>query len=245
MAKLAVQLYSLRSEAEKGFVPLLEKVADIGYDGVEYAGYFGTSAADLAAALRGTGLVSAAAHVPLEQIAGDIDAVIRYHAAIGCDYIVCPYWRCENAEGYKRLAGEFNAYAKRLAAEGMTFGYHNHGHEFEDFGGKTGMDILMEETDPALVKFQLDVYWIKYVGIDPVQYIRQHLDRVRVVHLKDMLADTDKSFTEVGTGIIDMPGVVKAATPAAQWFTVEQDVIKLPPLESVAISLVNCRKWIK
>jgi sugar phosphate isomerase/epimerase len=138
----------------------------------------------------------------------------------------------------------FNEVGKRLADQGLTFNYHNHAWEFDDLGGgATGMQVLAQETDPALVKFNLDVFWLYYGGQDPVAFIRQHADRAGYFHFKDgrrvidAAGKTHPEFLELGTGDVDLKAAYGAAVEAgAQWIVAEQDRSALPASESAAIS---------
>ncbi len=248
MEKVSVglQMYTLRDAAARDFVGTLTKVADLGYAGVELAGTGGLSASELKRVLDDLGLQVAGSHVGIEQLEGELAAALDYANAIGNSNIVCPYLgeeRRKDADGYRRLADLFDRVGAACKARGIVFSYHNHAFEFEKFGDRTGLEILFDSTDPALVKSELDIYWVAYAGEDPVAFLRRLADRVRLVHLKDMSADSSRAFAEVGEGILDWPTICAASAEAgAQWLLVEQDVCKRPPIESVEISLRNLKR---
>jgi sugar phosphate isomerase/epimerase len=118
--------------------------------------------------------------------------------------------------------------------------YHNHDFEFNQFDGEYLLDLLYANTDPALVQAEIDGYWVQHSGIDPVAYITKYADRTPLVHLKDMTNDGTRFFAEVGTGIVDIDGIIAAAT-SAKWLIVEQDQSRSTPMESIAISIANLK----
>ena len=243
---VAVQLYTLREETEKDFVGTLRKVAEIGYAGVEFAGYGGLSAREMKALLDELGLKPAGAHAGIEALETDLSAVIDYQLAIGNPYVGCPGLpedRRKDAASWKRTAAQLTAIGEECARQGLVFYYHNHAIEFECFDGETGFDILFGNSDPRFLKMQPDLYWLKKGGADPVATIDKYAGRIPLVHIKDMANDAEGSFAEIGEGILDWPNIFAAAERAGvEWYIVEQDVCRRPPLESVALSLRNLKK---
>lgn len=243
LKQVAVQLYTVRDEAQKDFLGTLEKVSETGYCGVEFAGFFNTPAHRLKETLDRLQLQSVVSHTPIEALKDNLEEVLHYNQIIGTQYIVCPWDQCATMEEYRERAAFFNTVARKVNDAGMGFGYHNHAHEFELVDGKYGLDVLFELTDPKLVIPQLDVYWIYYAGVDPIGYIDRFAGRCRLIHLKDMADAVGKTITEVGNGIIDMKGVMaKGLEIGAEWFTVEQDVCERPSLESIRISFENVKR---
>ncbi|MBC7526587.1 MAG: sugar phosphate isomerase/epimerase [Chthonomonadaceae bacterium] len=149
-----------------------------------------------------------------------------------------------SVESYKASAKKFNEFGKQTADEGITFHYHNHDFEFADLGdGVTGMDILINETDPALVKLNLDVFWLYYAEQDIAGYIRAHSDRTGYFHFKDGRIIRDEEgkkrpeFLELGQGDVDLKTAYATALEVgADWIVAEQDNTKRAPLESLTIS---------
>lgn len=236
--RVALELYTVRDETRRDFVGTLRRVAQIGYAGVEFAGYGGLSAQEMAALLAETGLLVAGTHLGLDALEGQqLDASIRYCQDIHCSCIVLPNlaneWR--TPEGIRALAPRLNEIGRRCREQGITFGYHNHDFEFTRFDGIYLIDYLLLATDPSLVKIELDVYWAAYAGIDPVTYLEALGDRVALIHLKDMAAD--RSMTEVGRGILDMRHICAFAQVRGLWGVVEHDHPQIPSLESARISL--------
>jgi sugar phosphate isomerase/epimerase len=236
--QVALELYTVRDETNRDFAGTLRRVAQIGYTAVEFAGYGNLTAQEMSALLAETGLYPVSTHVGLDALQGSqLDASIRYCLDIGCPNIVLPWlpneWRTQ--EGMQTLAPRLNAIGQRCQVHGITFGYHNHDFEFTQVDGVYLLDHLLQATNPSLVKSELDVYWAAYAGVDPVEYLHTHADRVALIHLKDMAAD--RSMTEVGKGILDMRGICEFAQARGLWGIVENDHPQLPSLESARISL--------
>lgn len=249
MAKLpiSVQLYTVRDHTEKDFAGTMKKIAAIGYRNVELAGWGNlTSAADVRKALDDAGVKALGAHVGIDQFNAGVKKVIDDAKTIGYSNVIVPYIGEDyrSAAGYRKLAGELNAFGKQVADAGLTLFYHNHAFEFDQFDGKAGFDILWEHSDPALVKCELDVFWIANGGVDPVSYIKKLGSRVQLLHLKDMDKTDRNKFTQVGKGTLDFPAIVAAGAEAGvQYGAVEQDsCYGLDPLESIRISWENLKK---
>lgn len=239
---VAVQLYTLREETSKDFIGTLEKVAEIGYKGVEFAGYGNLTASQMKSCLDRLGLKPAGSHVGIDLLTNNLDEVIEYNLEIENPYIVCPWAKYETMEEYLEAAHLFNTIGEKCRKKGLQFCYHNHAHEFKVFNGVYGLDILFSETDPELVKAEIDTYWVQYAGIDPVEYIKKYSGRCPLIHQKDMEAGEGRGFAEVGNGIMDIESIYKASVEiGAQWFIVEQDECKRPAMESVRISYENLR----
>lgn len=242
---IALQLYTVRDDTARDFPGTLKQVAQLGYSGVELAGTGGYSAKELRAMLEDLGLKVAGSHVGIEALETDLTAALDYNEELGNRHVVCPYLgqdRRRSAEDWQAAARLFERVALACRDRGMTFAYHNHSFEFERFGDRTGMDILLETADPELVRIELDLYWVRHGGEDPAAYLRKLGRRVVLVHLKDMAADEQRSFAEVGEGVLDWPEIFRACEETdAQWYIVEQDVCARPPLESAAISLRNLK----
>ena len=236
--KVALQLYTVRDEAARDFAGTMRRVAGIGYAGVEFAGYGNLAARELAALLAETGLQPVSTHLGLDLLEGSqLDASLRYCHEIGCSSLVLPWlaseWR--SREGMLALAPRLNAIGQRCQERGITFAYHNHDFEFARADGSLLFDHLLQATDPALVKIELDVYWAAYAGLDPLAYLRTLADRLTLVHLKDMAAD--RSMTEVGKGTLNMEGMWTFTRERGLWGIVENDHPRIPSLESARISL--------
>jgi sugar phosphate isomerase/epimerase len=238
---IALELYTVRDETARDFAGTLERVADIGYRAVEFAGYGGYSAPDLAALLDRTGLQAAATHVQLGPLREDLAAQIEYCHTIGCSYLVlASASQQERERGGEALGQEFNEIGTRCREDGITFGYHNHDFEFALESGRPFLERLLDATDPESVALELDVYWAAYAGVDPAEFLDRYRRRIPLLHFKDMAPD--RSYTEVGEGTLDLAGLYAMAPSAGvRWCIVEHDAPTIPSLESARRSLINLR----
>lgn len=223
-APLGVQLWSFRALSTN--VPaMLATTRRLGFTHVETAGLYGMPAAQFAAALKTAGLKATSMHVGYDELRKDPQAVIANARALGARYVGVA-WYPHDSAGFteadaRRAAREFNAFGRTLKAAGLTFFYHNHGYEPVPYGDGTLLDLLIRETDPALVAFEMDVLWTWLPGQDPVALIRRHPGRFKLMHIKDMkpglprgslsggLPDDQKAV--IGQGQVDWPALLRAA----------------------------------
>ena len=242
---LALQLYTVRDEMARDFVGTLRKVAQIGYKSVELAGTGGLSAHDLKALLNDLGLRAVGPHTAIAELVSDLDRVLDYYAELGCAYITCPFMPEEYRvpARFRETCDLFNRVGDACQTRGFQFCYHNHAFEFQTkIGDKTLFDALYDNTDSKLVKGEVDVYWIKYGGYDPVEIIAARPGRYPLIHLKDMTPG-EPTWAEVGAGILDMPAILTASEAnGAEWYVVEQDRCKGPSLDSAKLSFDNLRR---
>ncbi len=237
-SQVALQLYTVRDETQKDFAATLQRVATIGYNGVEFAGYGDLSASAIKALLTETGLQAVSTHVALPDLTGEkLDASLAFCHSIGCSTLVlpslAPEWR--GLENLQVLAHHLNEIGQHCLDADITFGYHNHDFEFANRNGGTWLDHLLETTDPALVKIELDVYWAAYSGYDPLLVLQKLGERVALIHVKDMTEN--HTMIEVGQGTLNMQGIVGFAQQQGIWSVVEHDAPTLPSLQSARISL--------
>jgi sugar phosphate isomerase/epimerase len=238
---VALQMYTLRNESQSDFVGTLKKVSEMGYQGVELAGTGGIAAAELRMLVEDLNLDVAGSHVGLERLEGDLQTEIEYNITLGNRFIVCPYLgedRRRTADGYRQVAESLNQIGQVCQDEGIQLCYHNHAFEFQEFEGRSGLDILLSATFPDLVALELDTYWVEYGGKSAVDYLERYAGRVPLVHLKDMTAGENRTFAEVGAGTMNWAAITDAGRRAdAEWFIVEQDTCQRDPLTSVRMSL--------
>ncbi|MHB9032474.1 MAG: sugar phosphate isomerase/epimerase family protein [Anaerolineae bacterium] len=244
---IALQLYTVRDQTALDFAGTVRKVAAMGYTGVELAGFGGLSAQALTDLLAETKLKPAGMHIGMDLFEKDLAKVISDCKLIGSKFAGVPALpgNLRNLQGFRQTAASLNKWGAAFKAEGLQLYYHNHAFEFAVMDGLRGIDILMAETDPSLVGFEADVYWIKYGGDDPAAFLTAHSGRFPLIHLKDMTGEGDKrTFTEIGNGTVDMQAIFKAAeTQPVEWYIVEQDTCARPSLESAKISVDNLHKW--
>ena len=244
--KVSMQLIVFGSRGEADFAGVLRDVKTAGFAAFEAGNLFGAYGEDeTRRLLHETGLGVSGAHFGYGAFANEaqLGEHIAYAQGIGLTRFMCSGVADNSDEGYKKSARVFQAAGKRLADAGLTFNYHNHDWEFADLGGVTGMDILAQETDPAFVKFNMDVFWLHYAGQNPADFIAKHADRAGYFHFKDgretksLLGKRSPQFTELGRGDVDLKAAYDAALKAgAEWIVYEQDNTTLTPLESAAIS---------
>jgi sugar phosphate isomerase/epimerase len=270
---IAAQLYTLRqfSRTPADIAATLKKVRQIGYTAVQLSALGPIDPAELGKILRGEGLTCCATHVAFERMRDQTQQVIDEHQLWDCSYsaigVIPREYR--NHQGYIRFAAEASEVARKLAAAGLTFGYHNHSFELEKFNQKTGLELLIELSDPKAVTFEIDTYWIQHGGGEPADWIRKVSGRIPLVHLKDLTMGRDTTaapprrfegesqtdyqkrldgqgpvqlMAEVGEGNLNWTSILSACRQAGvRWYIVEQDVCQRDPFESLAISLRNLR----
>lgn len=213
-----LQLYSLREMMkDKGYAATLDKTREYGFKYVEVADMGGLSPADFRKELDKRGLVPIGKHYPYDQLRTDIDGVIRDAKALGIPYVGCAWIAHSKPFDEKQCrdaAAVFNAAGKALAKEGMKFYYHNHGYEFAPYGDGTLFDLLVKETDPKTVSFQMDVLWTVFPGQDPAKLLTKYPDRWLLLHLKDL-----KKGVAVGSlaGSTDLTNDVALGSGQVNW----------------------------
>jgi len=245
---IALQLYTLRDLTAKDFAGTVQQVAKLGYRYVELAGFGNLKTAiDVRKALDDAGLKVCGAHIGIETLEKELHKVQEEQYALGNTVLVIPWLpeeRRKTVAAYQQLAQSITQIAIHAKHHGCELAYHNHNFEFTPIDGTTGMDLIFGNTDPALVKSELDVYWIKRGGGDPVAYIRKLGGRVILLHLKDLAAGPEHHFAEIGAGTLDIPGILAAGREVGVRFgVVEQDATyQTPLLEAAKISLENLQK---
>jgi sugar phosphate isomerase/epimerase len=244
---VAIQMFTVQAEVDADPRKAIEAVAKIGYEAIE-GGYdcYGMAPAEYKAFLDGLGLQSTCIFATLDEIEQGLQPKIDLALEAGIKRIGIPYVdapRRQSAEGWlevARIGAEAGALCK---AHKLELVYHNHSFEFEAFDGVFGLDLFYGHSDPLLVKAQLDTYWLQHGGVSPAEYIRRYSHRLSLLHVKDMLGDEERSFAEVGEGILDWPAILAAAGASpCEWLVVEQDVCKRPCLESAKISFDNLQR---
>jgi len=214
--RLALQLYSLRQEFKTQPPHAFESIPSLGYQRIETAGDYGWSAAEWQEKLAANQLEVEAAHLSLNQLENDLEATLEFQKAIGNDTVVVPALPPElrsMAAGFREAAARFMKLALLLHQAGFRLLYHNHAFEFAelaDTDSGCGMDILLAETDPDLVAFEFDTYWLHRGGLDAAVFLHRHANRVAMVHAKEYRA-LDESDTVAGEGNVDFRTIVSLA----------------------------------
>lgn len=225
VAGIGLQLYTVRSLVDQDIIQTIESVAKVGYKVVELAGYGKRTHAEIRSTLDRLGMTAPSTHISLNALRKELDAQIAIAQTIGHRYITVPSLGGDmpvTADGWKKMAAEFNQIGAKLQARKIGLAFHSHRDEFMDVGGgKTGMDIFIGETDPKLVTFEIDLGWSWVAGQNPVDWMKRYPGRVKMWHVKDILAlkaaqdrqvDTFKELAGRAQGAAPPP---PAAPPAA------------------------------
>ena len=265
---IGLQLYTVRDFMAKDPAGTLAKVAQIGYNSLEGATYnsgdekfYGMDARTFAGMLKTNGLVMRSCHYRYGEdskgalltngvfngtILHDWDRAVEDAHTLGLNYMICA-WLSESERGtldhYKKMAADFNIAGEKCHKAGIQFCHHNHDFEFAAQGGAYPYDILLNETDPKLVKMELDLYWATRAGQDPVKIFEAHPGRFPLWHLKDIDKTPARDTTEVGNGTVDFKRIFahKATAGMKYWF-VEQDHCPGSPFDSITKSITYIKQ---
>lgn len=225
LGRFGIQLYTLRSLMQNDVSGTLQLVAELGYKEVEFAGYFNHPALEIRGMLDTAGLSAPSTHVELADIRDRLDKTIETAATIGHDYIVMPWLQDherQSLDQFKSYADLFNIAGEKCLAAGITFAYHNHMFEFDALDGIEPYELLLVETDPALVKMELDLFWTIKAGRDPIAYFKRFPGRFPLCHVKDLAANGD--MVNVGRGTIDFGRIfAKSKLAGLKHYFVEHD----------------------
>ncbi len=247
---VGLQVYTVRDQLAKDPIGTLKKVAEVGYKEIEVGDFLGKTAAEYGALMSEVNLTTPSAHYGFETLASGWEKEIEFAKAAGLKYMVVAALaedHRKSLDGFKRAAAAFNRAGEQTAKAGIQFAYHNHNFEFNKFDGTLGYDVLVKETNPKLVHFELDCFWMTHAGHDPVQYFKAYPGRFPLLHIKDLKKGIPAStsfantygnpFTEVGRGVINWKRIFEAAKGGGlKHYFVEQDECDDPPFEAIKIS---------
>jgi sugar phosphate isomerase/epimerase len=235
---VGLQLYSLRAQLTRNAPAGLDLVKQMGIVHAELAGTYNLSPEKFNAMLDERGIKPISTHFPWARYQSDLDGVVREAKALGVKYAgvawVMKKPPFDEAQAREAIA-VFNRAGAALAKEGIQFMYHCHGYEFLPHGDGTLMDLILRETDPKLVKFEMDVLWVVYPGEDPVKWLEKYPGRWELMHLKDLkrgvsTGDRQSGKTDVendvalGTGHMNWPAILKAARKSGvKWYFIEDE----------------------
>lgn len=234
---VGLQLYSLREQFGKDVAATLDQVRSLGIQYVELAGTYKLPPEQFKAQLDARGLKPISGHFPYERFRDDVEGIAREAKALGLQYVGCAWIPHKDPFDEKtcRDAGAvFNRAGEALAKQGLKFFYHTHGYEFQPFGGGTLFDLLMAETKPEWVRYEMDVFWIVHPGQDPVKLFAKYGSRFELMHVKDMKKGTQTGVltghsdvnndVALGTGMMDWPAILQAARKAGvKWYFIEDE----------------------
>jgi sugar phosphate isomerase/epimerase len=250
---IGLQLYSVRRDCAQNFDATLEQVAGMGFEGVEFAGYYGyaNKAAELKKRLDALGLKAAGTHISLDTLLGDaLKTTIEFHHTIGCRFLIVPGNPAfTDPEKSKALAESFNQLAATLKPLGMACGYHNHTGEFKKDGEKTYWDLFAERTSKDVI-LQQDCGWTMAAGFDPAAYVLKYPGRTRTTHIKPTVRKEEAGKKAIiGQDSVDWPAVLAACASkgGTEWFVVEQETYPdgRSPIDCTRESLAGLKALLK
>lgn len=246
-----LQLYTLRDQLPKDVRGVIAKIAKAGYKEVEVFGYskqngfWGLTPTEFKKLLDQHGLKSPSGHYGMDKLLGEgkfdeVDDAIAAGKILGHQYITMPYVDAKfrrTAADMKNVAAKLNMAAKRVKDAGLKMAYHNHDFEFMPVDGATLYEVLLKETDPAMVSFEMDLYWVVRAGQDPVKWFEKYPGRFTMVHVKDMDKQDRKLNTEVGKGDVNFKQIfAKSKLASIKHYIVEQENFKIDPYVSITES---------
>lgn len=236
-----LQLYTLRDVIEQDPRAVLAEVASYGYRQIEsYEGplgvYWGMGNTGFKQYMDDLGMTMTSTHVnnfnDFESFRRKVDEA----AEIGLKYVICPYAPRNNLDEFRTLADEFNRAGEITKNAGLRFAYHNHGYTFMEMEGQYPQDLLMQNTDPDLVDYELDIYWLAAVGGDPAEWFRRYPGRFKLGHVKDLSRNGEPKSVVLGQGSIDWPTLLPVAREQGmEYFIIEQENYEgTTPMQAVA-----------
>lgn len=233
-----LQLYTLRDVIGDDPEGVIRQVAEFGYKQIEsYEGqdgmYWGMGNTGFKSFLDDLGLTMISSH---SNVFDDFERKAEEAAEIGVEYLVSPWIGPQDTiDEFKEYADRFNEAGQIAQNAGIKFAYHNHAYTFEELEGEFPQDVLMENTDPDLVEFQMDIYWVVAAGHDPVEWIQKYPGRFTSSHIKDLMNGDEPESTILGNGSIDFPAIVDVAkNNGMKYYIVEQEAYTdTTPIDSV------------
>ena len=233
---VGVQLYSFRDSFKNDVPGTLDKVKHFGFEYVELAGTYGQSPERFGQELARRGLKAVSGHFGYELWRDNPEEAVRQAKALGLEYAGCawiPHQAPFDEQQCRAAAAVFNRAGEVAAKSGIKFFYHNHGYEFQPYQNGTLLDLLMKETKPKLVSYQMDVLWVLHPGQDPAALLAKYGKRWELMHLKDLRegvkgdlsGGTDtKNDVALGTGQADLPAILEAAKKAGvRYYFIEDE----------------------
>jgi sugar phosphate isomerase/epimerase len=248
--KIAVQLYSIRDECTKDFRKAIEAVAKMGYEGVEFAGFYGWKAEELRDLLRDLDLEVAGAHIGIDTLMGEeLEKTIKFHKTLGNRYLIVPGLpenMRNSKEAWINTAKLFNEVSNKVNPEGLKVGYHNHTIEFQRFEERTALEVFLKNTVPEVI-IQLDIGHIMRAGLsadDVLEYVKLAQGRLATIHLKEY-SSKDKNAL-IGEGEIKWKELFKLCETVGEteWYIVEQEAYKYSPMECIKMDLENLKRML-
>jgi sugar phosphate isomerase/epimerase len=237
---VALQLWSVREDVKRDFAATAAAVAEIGYDGVELAGYGNLDAPGARAALDAAGLKVAGMHVSYTSLRNDPNSVISDALVLGARFVACSWWppgHYVSAAACERIGELLNEVGATFRPMGIRFGFHNHDSEFRMFDGRPGLEWVLGAAEPRNLFAEVDVFWAHHAGYSPARFIRDQGARVPLLHLKDA--------KELGRGPVNFEEIFAASDSvgAVEWFIIEQEEFSHTPIKSVRLCFEQMKAW--
>lgn len=241
-----IQLYTVRKEMLEDAAGTLKKLAALGIKQIESAGsdkgyYYGLKPGEMKKICSGLGMVLRSGHVHLDD---KWQQTIEDAVVSGQEYMICSSMpsKGQTVDNYKRVAEQFNKAGEACKKMKIKFGYHNHEYEFEQVDGKILYDVLLDNTDPALVCMEMDLGWVIVPGKDPIAYFTKYPGRFPLWHLKDMDL-VKKHSTEFGKGALDIKKMFDNSSQSGlKYFFIEQEEYSSTPMESMKYNMDYLKK---
>jgi sugar phosphate isomerase/epimerase len=218
-----MELWTYRRELKRDLPGTLRMIRNLGFTDVETASFYNRSASEFRHILDQAGLTCSSLIANYENLNENLDGVIKDAKTLGAHYVLTssiPHTGALNGDDVTRAAAAFNEWGSRLKAEALQFGYHPHGFEFGHTPDETLFDVLMKQTSPDLVTYEMDVFWFAHAGADPVLFLEKYPDRFAMLHLKDIHkgfatdltgSAPDDSSVALGTGALDWARILRQA----------------------------------
>lgn len=242
---VGVQLYSVRADCAKDLPGTVAKVAAMGYDGVEFAGYYDYSAQDLRKLLDDNGLKCCGTHTQMDTLSKDnLQATIEFNQTLGNKYLICPWLKPDDSnpkQTWLKYAARFNEVAEVIKPLGMYVGYHCHAHDFHEINGEVPWEILFDNTVSNVV-MQIDTGNCMDGGGDPIAYLKKYPGRSLTIHLKEYSATNKNAI--LGEGDVPWHEIFALCETigGTEWYIIEEEKDAYPPLEAVELCLKNYKK---
>ncbi|MBP8304691.1 MAG: sugar phosphate isomerase/epimerase [Phycisphaerae bacterium] len=239
---IGVQLYSVRADCAKDLPGTIAAVAEMGYEGVEFAGYYDHTARDLRKILDDNGLRCCGTHTAMDTLSDEnLEATIEFNQILGNRFLIVPYLAADSRDAWLRYAERFNVLADKVKPHGMWVGYHSHAGDFNALDGQMPWDLLFGNTRSDVV-MQIDTGNTMDGGGDPVAFLNRYPGRALTVHLKEHSATNKRAI--LGEGDVEWQEVFTLCetTGRTQWYIIEEEKDAYPPLKAVEMCLQNYRR---
>jgi sugar phosphate isomerase/epimerase len=253
---IGLQLYSLRADFTNDVPGTLKKVKDYGFKVVELAGTYSLATDKFKQMLDANGLKPVSGHFPYDRYKNDVEGIARDAKALGLEYAGCAWIPHEgdfDERACRQAIAVFNRAGEALAKHGLKFFYHTHGYEFRAHGQGTLFDLMITETKPEFVRYEMDVFWIAHPGQDPAKLLMKYPKRWDLMHVKDMKKGVKGDFTGhtdvsnnvvLGTGQLDWAGIFKAAAQVGvKYYFIEDEAPTAPQQIPQSLRYLERSKW--